>query len=184
MGRVLDFLARGTVVLVDAARKMQTLQVRLTASEVKDGVEHFEPYGYTSNPLPGAEAVLGFVGGDRSHCVALILGDRRFRLVGLAPGEVAMYTDEGDTFVFHRGNRVALTTKIFEVNAQERITLKAGQEVVLDTPKVRAARDVEAAGQVNDGAGSMQDMRDTFNGHDHDENDDGGPTDPPNQRME
>lgn len=184
MGRPLDFLARGTVALVDAARKMQGLQMRLTAREVKDGVEHFEPYGYTSNPLPGAEALLGFVGGDRSHCVALIVGDRRFRFVGLAPGEVAMYTDEGDSLVFRRGNRVELRTKNFDVDAQDRVTLKAGQEVVLDTPKVRATHDVEAAGQINDGVGSMQGMRDIFNVHDHDENDSGGPTNTPNQRME
>lgn len=43
-------LARGTVVLVDALKKMQSLQMRLTAGELKDNAEHFEAYGFTSNP--------------------------------------------------------------------------------------------------------------------------------------
>lgn len=46
-----SMMARGTVLLAAAGKKMQTLQVRLTAGEVKDAVEHFEPYGFTSNPL-------------------------------------------------------------------------------------------------------------------------------------
>ncbi|MDD0981722.1 phage baseplate assembly protein, partial [Pseudomonas shahriarae] len=58
-------LVRGTVVLVDSARKLQALQMRLTAGEVKDGLEHFEPYGFTSNPLAGAEGIAAFIGGDR-----------------------------------------------------------------------------------------------------------------------
>lgn len=51
-----NFLARGVLSLVNAGSKMQGLQMRLTADEVKDGMEHFEPYGLTSNPHPGAEA--------------------------------------------------------------------------------------------------------------------------------
>ncbi|HBT32238.1 MAG TPA: phage baseplate assembly protein V, partial [Pusillimonas sp.] len=61
MGKMLNFLVRGTISLVEATRKLQVLQVRLTANEVKDGVEHFEPYGFSSHPLPGSEVALGFV---------------------------------------------------------------------------------------------------------------------------
>ena len=82
-------LVRGTVVLVDSARKLQALQMRLTAGEIKDNLEHFEPYGFTSNPLAGAEGIAAFIGGDRSHGVLLVVADRRYRIQALQPGEVA-----------------------------------------------------------------------------------------------
>lgn len=117
---------------------MQGLQLRLTAGEVKDRVEHFEPYGYTSHPLPGAEAVVAFVGGDRSHGVAIVVGDRRFRLAGLKPGEVALYSDEGDTLIFRRGRMVEFSTESFVVNARK--------EILLNAPVVKASEEVQVGG--------------------------------------
>lgn len=183
MNRIMDFVARGTLALVDAGRKLQTLQLRLTADEVKGSVEHFEPYGYTSNPLPGAEAIVGFVGGDRSHAVALVVTDRRYRPVGLASGEVCVFTHEGDEIRLRHGRVISVTAGAkLEVNAPE-VVVNASVSVTLDTPLVRATGDIEAVGQISDGVSSMQSMRDTYNGHDHPENDSGGPTDLPNQRM-
>ena len=51
MSLLTRLLARGTVVLAHSANKLQSLQMRLTAGEVNDDMEHFEPYGFTSNPL-------------------------------------------------------------------------------------------------------------------------------------
>tara|TARA_A100000171_G_C2119872_1_gene140130 strand:- start:221 stop:775 length:555 start_codon:yes stop_codon:yes gene_type:complete len=183
MGKILNFLVRGTTSLVQATRKLQVLQVRLTANEVKDGVEHFEPYGFTSHPLPGSEVALGFVGGDRSHCLALVVTDRRHRPKGLEAGEVCLFTDEGDEIRFKRGRVISVTagSKV-EVTAPEAV-FNCSTSVTLNTPKVIASGDIEAAGQIRDGTGTMQSMRDTFNGHDHDENDSGGSTDSPNQQM-
>jgi phage baseplate assembly protein V len=70
-------------VLASSASKLQSLQMRLTAGEVNDDMEHFEPYGFTSNPLAGAEGVVTFLGGDRSHAIALVIADRRYRLQSL-----------------------------------------------------------------------------------------------------
>ena len=66
MSLLTRLLARGTVVLANSASKLQSLQMRLTAGEVIDDMEHFEPYGFTSHPLAGAEGVATFLGGDRS----------------------------------------------------------------------------------------------------------------------
>ena len=57
MSLLTRLLARGTVVLANSATKLQSLQMRLTAGEVNDDMEHFEPYGFTSNPLAGAEGI-------------------------------------------------------------------------------------------------------------------------------
>ncbi|MCR4146661.1 phage baseplate assembly protein V [Alcaligenes faecalis] len=182
--KILNFIARGTLSLVDAARKLQGLQVRLTAGEVKDGVEHVEPYGFTSHPLPGAEAVLGFVGGNRSHCVAFIVTDRRYRPVGLQRGEVCLFTHEGDEIRLKQGRVISIAAGAkIEVTAPEAV-FNCSTSVTLNTPKVIATGDIEAAGEIRDGVGTMSSMRGTFNGHDHPENDNGGPTDKPNQRME
>lgn len=121
-------LVRGTVVLVDSARKLQALQMRLTAGEVKDGLEHFEPYGFTSNPLAGAEGIAAFIGGDRSHGVLLVVADRRYRIQGLEPGEVVIYTDEGDKVHFKRGRIIDIET--------DTLNIKASKAVNIDTPVI------------------------------------------------
>ena len=93
--RVSNLLARGSVTLSNAAGKLQTLQIALLSDEAKDGVEHFEPFGFTSNPKPGAEILAAFIEGDRSHGIVLVATDRRYRLQNLAPGEAAIYDAYG-----------------------------------------------------------------------------------------
>jgi len=137
---VTGMIARGVVVLANASRKLQALQLRLTAREVKDNVEHFEPYGFTSNPKDGAEALVAFLGGDRSHGVAFMVTDRRVRLQGLQPGEVAIFTHEGQALVLKNGKIAELTTGTFRVNAEDLIELNA--------PRVTAPKDVEAGGKL------------------------------------
>lgn len=133
-----NVLARGVVALGNAASKLQTLQLTLLAGEVKDGVEHLEPYGFTSAPHPGAEALVGFINGDRSHGVTLVVADRRFRLQGLKPGEVALYTDEGDFFHFKRDRIVDLVTGTFNI--------KATKAVNIDTPLIKTTGRIESDG--------------------------------------
>lgn len=133
-----NFLARGVVALVDAGRKLQGLQMRLTADEVKDGMEHFEPYGFTSNPLPGAEGLAAFLGGDRSHGVVVCVADRRFRLQALKSGEVAIYTDEGDCLHFKRGRLIEIQTLTLKV--------KAETAVEFDTPVIRTTGQIVSKG--------------------------------------
>ena len=106
--RLSNLLARGTVVASTAATKMQTLQLKLLADEMKDGVEHFEPYGFTSRPLPGAEVLAVFMDGDRSHGVVVVAADRRYRLRTLAPGEVAIHDHLGNHVHFKADGSLAI----------------------------------------------------------------------------
>ncbi|AEJ11838.1 MULTISPECIES: phage baseplate assembly protein V [Pseudomonas] len=130
-------LARGVVVLANATRKLQSLQLRITAGEVKDDMEHLEPYGFTSCPLEGAEALAGFIG-DRSHGVVLVVSDRRYRLPGLKSGEVALYTDEGDRVVLKRGRVIEMETQTLRI--------KASQAVEFDSPLINTTGRIESAG--------------------------------------
>ena len=157
---VTGMIARGSVVLANASRKLQTLQLRLTAREIKDNVEHFEHYGFTSNPMEGAEALVAFLGGDRSHGVAFMVTDRRVRLQGLQPGEVAIFTHEGQALVLKNGRIAELTTGTFRVNAEELIELNA--------PRVTAPQDIEAGGMLK-AAGDVEVAGKSVLHHDHQE---------------
>ncbi len=144
-----NMLARGTVVIVDAAKKLQSLQLRLTAGEIKDGAEHFEAYGFTSNPLPGAEVLTAFIGGDRSHAVVLVAADRRYRIQSLKAGEVAIYTDEGDKVHFKRG-------RIIDIETQT-LNIKATNSVNFDTPTITQTGQIVSQGdQVAGGVSQIE----------------------------
>lgn len=153
MRELLNTLVRGVVNLVNPAGAIQSLQMTLTADEVKDGLEHFEPYGYTSNPHPGAEGLTAFIGGDRSHGVVICVSDRRFRLTGLKSGEVALHTDEGDFIHFKRNRVIELQTLTLQINATDSVALqttnfsvKASGGVTFDTPLISTTGRIESSG--------------------------------------
>ncbi|WP_110995570.1 phage baseplate assembly protein V [Pseudomonas sichuanensis] len=161
-------MARGTVVLASAGNMLQALQMRLTAGEVKDDLEHFEPYGFTSHPKQGAEGIALFLGGDRSHGVVVCVADRRFRLKELEPGEVALYTDEGDSFVFKRGRVVELETLTLKVKAEKAVEfdtevfkVTASSGVEFDTPLITTTGRIESDGdQVAAGVSQIKHIHD------------------------
>ncbi|AGL83049.1 prophage MuSo2, baseplate assembly protein V [Pseudomonas protegens CHA0] len=138
MSLLTRLLARGTVVLAHSANKLQSLQMRLTAGEVNDDMEHFEPYGFTSNPLAGAEGIATFLGGDRSHGVVLVVADRRYRLKALAAGEVAIYTDEGDKIHFKRGRVIDIDTAT--------LNIRASSGVIIDSPTLSMSGKIVSQG--------------------------------------
>ncbi|WP_085919099.1 phage baseplate assembly protein V [Halomonas sp. CSM-2] len=174
-------ISRAVVTRTDSAKGLQILQLDLLRDETRE-VEHIEPYGFTARPLQGAEAIAAAVGGARGHLVALLATDRRYRKKGLAEGEVALYTDEGDELVFNRGRIVRLNAgSAVEVTAPK-VTITASTSITLATPDVFATGNIKAQGDISDGTGSMQGMRDTYNGHNH-PGDSGGTTNKPNQEM-
>lgn len=97
--RVSNLVGRGVVKAVDAAKKVQTLQVELLPGEVRDDLEHFQQYGFTARPLPESEVVVVFVNGRREHGLALGTEDRRYRIQNLESGEVAIYNHTGAKIV-------------------------------------------------------------------------------------
>lgn len=116
-GRVRGMVARAIVRLVDDARQAQELQLDLLADESQDAVERFQNYGLTSVPHAGAEALVVFAGGLRSHGVVLAVEDRRYRLTGLEEGEVALFDD--------LGNIIKLGRDAISVTATTRLTVDA-----------------------------------------------------------
>lgn len=146
--RLNNILARGTVSNSNAGTKLQTVQLKLLDGEAKDGVEHFEPYGFTSRPKPGAEHVTVFLDGDRSHGITVVIADRRCRLMGLAEGEVAFFTDEGDRIHFKRGRTIEVSagTKV-NVTAPE-VEVIASTNVTITSPLTQISQHVTIGGSL------------------------------------
>lgn len=198
--RVANMAARAIVRLVNDGAKLQAVQLGVLADETREGCERFQEYGFTSVPLPGAEAVVLFVGGRRDHGLVVAVDDRRHRKIGLQPGESAIYTDEGDYVILKRG-------RIVEVKAGTKLRVDAplaeltGNVTIAGTLQVTGivtalaavavtgavtAAGVTATGPagVADSTGTMAAMRTKYNSHTHPENGTGGgTTSAPNQSM-
>lgn len=91
--KIANLVSRGEIAVVDSTGKMQRVQGSILAGENKDRMEHFEPFGFTSNPHPGAEFIPIFLEGDRSSGIALVCADRRYRIRGLPSGGIALGVD-------------------------------------------------------------------------------------------
>jgi len=118
--RVENMVAIGVVNLLKDAAGLQLLQVELLSDEVQDGVERFQDYGVSSRPKPGAEGVFLAVMGNRGGGVMIAVGDRRYRLQGLAEGEVALHDDQGQVVHLKRDG----------------ILLQSPLKVVVEAPQV------------------------------------------------
>ena len=169
---VKNLISRCTVALVNAKGKLQALQIRMLAGEVKDGVEHLESYGFTSHPHDGAEGVAVFPGGDRSHGVVIVVADRRYRLQGLKAGEVALHDDQGQCVHLTREGMVVK-------GAGKPITFTNASKLRVECP-IECTHDITDL--VGKGGKSMALMRKTYNDHDHPDPH-GGNTNKPNQGM-
>lgn len=172
--RIGNMFSRGVISSSNAGGKMQTLQLRMMAGEQKDDVEHFEPFGFTSRPLAGAEHVSLFFDGDRSHGVTLVVADRRYRLTGLQEGEVALHDAYGNKAHFKKDGTldVVATTKVQITSPL--LTLSGDLQV---------AGSITAQGDISDhGSKSMAGMRSTYNSHTHTDPQ-GGTVPAPNQAM-
>lgn len=159
MARVRGMVSRAVVNLVNDGAKLQALQVTLLAEQVPDDVEHFQHYGCTSVPHPGAEGIALAVGGSTGHTVVINVDDRRYRLTGLQAGEVALYDD--------LGHKIHLTRNGIVIDG-------AGHQVnLVNLTKLRVEAAIEATGDITDncdsGGGTVQALRTAYNGHKHPE---------------
>jgi len=104
--RVMLMIGRAVLTAVNDSPKLQTVQLDGLAGEVLDDLERFQQYGFTSVPNAGAEAIVVFLGGNRSHGIAINVDDRKYRLTGLANGEVALYDDSGNVVHLMNGGKM------------------------------------------------------------------------------
>lgn len=119
---------RGVISTVDSDGPVQLVTGEGLAGENVPDVELFQHYGYTSNPPAGTMKINLPLGGMTSHTVTIATEHATYRLKSLKPGELALYTDEGDSIVMARGRVIDLTTQT--------LNIKASIAVNIDTPTV------------------------------------------------
>lgn len=100
--------------------RVRVLQVSSRAGVALDGVEHIEPAGFSSHPLPGAEAVVVNLGGNSGRAIVIVVNDRSHRVV-IEEGESVIYNMPHGDFV--------------KVKADRSVHVKAGLRVFLETPE-------------------------------------------------
>jgi Bacteriophage Mu Gp45 spike protein len=103
---------RSAVDQIDDSKLMQEHSGNFMANETRQGVEAPQNYGFTSVVMPAikdalgkitdsAEAMISFMGGNRSFPVAGVMDDRRHRMFGMQPGDVGMFRTALDQLQMH-----------------------------------------------------------------------------------
>jgi phage baseplate assembly protein V len=183
--RVRLIARRAVVTLVYDDPKMQELQLAIFSGEVRDHVERFEDYGFTSHPFPEAEALVLALGGSTNHCAVVKVADRRYRIRAIAPGEVALYDDQGQVIHLKRN-------KTLHVYGVDHLIADIAANAVLTCPEVTITATTKCqvnSPQVNLGGNRIELRRlvderliAIFNSHTH-PGDSGGTTGAPNQAL-
>lgn len=142
--RVQNFFSRGVLQSSDDEKQTQILQAELMEGEIATDLEHPQEYGFTSRAVAGAEVYVVFQGGNRDHPIVVLCADKRMRPTELAEGEVMVWHRDGHKIHLKNDGTIEATCSTFKVIGN-----------------------IEATGQVSDVNGSMQEMRNTYNGHNH-----------------
>lgn len=160
--RMWAMIARGRLTGKDGSLPMRTIQAELFAGDVRDNVEHFEPYGFSSEPHHDAEPLVLSLAGNRNHTVAVCVADRRYRLVGMKTGEVAIFDDIGQ--------KVHLTRNGIEVVTPHNLTADVGSDLTatiiksatlkaasvnIDSPSTTMTGDLSVKGKIT-GSNGLQ----------------------------
>lgn len=112
--RILLMTAKALIKTINDAGGIQTMQITALAGETRD-VERYQDYGLSSHPPAGSQGIVLFLGGDRSHGIAIKVDAPLTRKKGLTEGEVALYTDEGDYLWLKRNRQALLRANKFNV---------------------------------------------------------------------
>ena len=153
--------ARLTLVKVNDGSKMQSVQATGLDGEVFDNIEHFEPYGFSSNAQAGEMIGLP-IGGDRGHMIVLAVGDRSSRKKDSKPGEVTVWNQNGDFLKLSDGNKLETSTKEYQLKAEtkavietEDCTVIASGTVTIKAPTVTIDGNLVVTGSISGGKGGQ-----------------------------
>ena len=101
--RVLGMVSWGRVTTGNDSGSVQSLQVQHNNNEVGDNRPRLAEFGFTSMPPDGSDAVVLFLGGDRSNGIVIATGNQATRMQGLASGESALYDAIGKHIYLNAG---------------------------------------------------------------------------------
>lgn len=149
---------------------------KITVFETKDteDAERFMDYGFASQPTEGEGLVV-----DAGGAQMVLRIDRLKDRPKLSSDDVCLWHKEGHKVHLKAGKVVDVDCAVFNCNATEGVNFNTPK--ITNSGEYQGAGNVSSAAQVSDANGTMQSMRDDYNGHDHTETD--SVTSKPNQRM-
>lgn len=148
--RIRMLAGRAVVNLVTDTLDVQGVQLGALDTEVLDA-QRFQEYGFTSVPLPGAEGVFLAIAGVRGHAIVVATDDGRCRRKNLQPGEVALYTDEGDYIQLARGKKIVVNSGAEVDVTAPAVKVTASSKVTVDTPTAEFTGDLSVDGDATIG---------------------------------
>jgi len=163
--RIQMMVAPTTITATNDTGPVHRVQVKVTPRETIDDVPVLQLYGVTSHAQPGSNGLALFCAGDRSNPVIIATGNQAARMRNIQPGEVALYTDEGDYVKLARG-------KIVEVQSGSELRVTAPLVTINATNKVRMVTPrLEVTGDIIDHCDTQShtaaNMRQIYNTHTH-----------------
>lgn len=133
---------QGTLTESKDGTAIQGYQVRLSPYQVRDNIPMFGLHGIISRPLPGAQALVLYQGGDPSNAACVAVNDQRHYMPALADGVVGL-AHHGGAHVLFLGDRIEV-----QANGQPVNIANAGQVTIKTNSKVRIEGDLEVTGEV------------------------------------
>lgn len=165
--RVLLSLARSLVTTVNDAGGVQMMQVKLNAEETRDNTPRVPEFGLASNPPVGSDAIVVFLGGDRSQGVVLGTVHQVSRPRGLSPGETMIYSQDGKQVYLTAsgGIFVKANGQPVEVDGATTVTINAATKVRMVTPLLECTGDIIDNADTN--THTIAQMRVLYDEHTH-----------------
>ena len=129
----------GRVLSVDDSKETQRVTMDLLVNEQRK-VKRFQPYGFTTHPplkgKPFDPSLMLLFGPTKSDGVAILVGDRQYRIKNLVEGEICLYDDLGNYAWFRRDkievkskDEVEVNAPVVDVNAAMAVTVNAGSTI-------------------------------------------------------
>lgn len=167
-------LIRKAKMVFTTVKLIQQYKVNIFESRASEDAERFQDYGFAAQPSEGEGLVI-----DAGGSVIVLRIDRLKDRPTLANDEVAVWHKEGHKIHLKADQVIEVSCKKYKVTATEGVEYDTPQ--MTNTGEYSGRGDVKSGGQVSDSTGTMQSMRNTYNGHDHNETD--SVTNAPNQSM-
>lgn len=142
LARLRTAFRRGVVSGVDDGG--DGLRVQVNSWGFPRWMEAVLPYGLSFLPQDGAEVGFFGVSSRQGHQVTLLVGDRRYRITGLARGEVVLHDDQNRDGAT---NRVHLTRDgiRIETTRPDGVVIEATGPVTINSNDVRLGNGADAA---------------------------------------
>lgn len=134
------------------------LKIEAFADEAIEDVDYFQHYGFASSCPEDSEAIVIFIGGDRSHPAVIATGNNKHRPV-LGSDEVAIYHRNG-SIIRINNNGITISSKDKEGKALP---------VTVNCSQLEVSGDLKVKGNISFGSANtnLEDFKTKYNTHIH-----------------